>query len=166
MLCQSCGKNEAEFHYHANINGELRQLHLCQECAAKLGGASPFKQPQANYFNTFLSDLLHASRKNTGDTRQCPLCGATERSIISTGKVGCAQCYETFSDMLAPYIKRIHGNPVHCGKVPASAGPEIRRRREIESLRHELDAAVKIEDFEKAVILRDKIKELEGSEPV
>ncbi|NLO47965.1 MAG: hypothetical protein GX111_06565 [Clostridiales bacterium] len=166
MLCQNCGNNEAEYHYKTNINGEVRQLHLCKECAAKLSGGSPLKLPQVNFFNAFFTDLLGASRRNPSDSRQCPLCGATERSILSTGKVGCFQCYDTFCDMLTPFIKKIHGNAIHQGKAPSSAGPEIKRLREIESLKRELDSAVKTEDFERAVILRDKIRELEGSEAV
>jgi protein arginine kinase activator len=134
MLCQNCGSNEAEYHYSSNINGEIRQLHLCKECTAKLGGSIPFMQPQFNFFNSFFTNLLGASSHKPSDTRQCPLCGATERSILNSGKVGCAQCYDTFSDMLVPFIKRIHGNTEHQGKAPSSAGPEIKRLREIESL--------------------------------
>lgn len=162
MVCQNCGSNEADFHFNSNINGDIKELHLCSECASKLGGGNQYLFPQADYLNTILSDLLGASHKKAESTRQCPLCGATEQSIISTGKVGCAQCYDTFMDMLGPYIKRIHGNAVHCGKVPSSAGPEIKLRRDIERLKQELDQAVAAEEYENAAVIRDKIRQLEG----
>ena len=140
----------------------MKQLHLCSECASKLGSDNLLKSPPTDHFETFLSDFLGASRRQTSETKQCSLCGITERSILETGKVGCARCYETFSDMLAPYIKRIHSNTNHNGKAPVTAGPELKRKREIDTLKHQLDSAVEIEDFESAVIFRDKIKELEG----
>lgn len=162
MLCQNCGNYEADFHFNSNINGDIMELHLCSECASKLGAGSQYFFPQADYLNTILSDLLGASYKKAGDTKRCPLCGATEQNIVKTGKVGCARCYETFPDMLIPYIKRIHGNTTHCGKAPSSAGPEIKLRRDIERLKRELDAAVAAEEYENAAVLRDRIRELEG----
>ena len=37
MLCQSCGKKEATFHYTSNENGKVTELHLCHDCAAEKG---------------------------------------------------------------------------------------------------------------------------------
>lgn len=165
MTCQNCGNNEAEFHYNSNINGDIKALHLCSECASKLSGENQAIFPQVDYLHSILADLLGASRQKVSDARQCPLCHATENSIMRTGKVGCAQCYDTFIDLLTPYIKRIHGNTTHSGKAPSSAGPEIRLRREIERLRRELEAAVEAEEYENAAVLRDKIKKAEGGAP-
>ena len=39
--------------------------------------------------------------------------------------------------------------------------PELSKRREINALREELSTAVKEENFEKAIELRDKLRELE-----
>jgi protein arginine kinase activator len=56
--------------------------------------------------------------------------------------------------------------------VPERAGfrakidEEMKKRREINVLREQLKQAVKSEEFEKAAILRDKIRELEGGEGV
>ena len=35
MLCEKCNKNEAKFHLIMLINGEKRELSLCEECASK-----------------------------------------------------------------------------------------------------------------------------------
>lgn len=82
--------------------------------------------------------------------------------IAKTGKVGCAQCYETFFDDLLPSIRRIHGNTRHTGKLAGSAGKELRVVNELEQARQELHDAIEKQEFEKAAKLRDRIKELEG----
>ena len=37
MKCSNCGKNNANVSFNQNINGEVTNLHLCEECAHKLG---------------------------------------------------------------------------------------------------------------------------------
>ena len=37
MLCDNCKKNEANVRYYENINGEKKELKLCEECSKKLG---------------------------------------------------------------------------------------------------------------------------------
>ena len=33
MLCDNCGKKEANVRYWENINGKKRELNLCDECS-------------------------------------------------------------------------------------------------------------------------------------
>lgn len=89
------------------------------------------------------------------EDRRCPKCGTRESELTKTGKVGCAQCYKTFWDILQPYIQRIHGNSAHTGRKPS-------QNRELDELRIALKKAVDVQDFERAAELRDKIKELES----
>ena len=35
MLCDNCGKREANVRYQENINGQIRELNLCEECSRK-----------------------------------------------------------------------------------------------------------------------------------
>jgi protein arginine kinase activator len=166
MLCQNCGKNNAAFHYKTSVNGMISELHLCADCASKIKhdgqtNTNVFDINGGNYFASLLSDFLGSGvQSNAG---RCPLCGATARDISRTGKAGCARCYETFSDMLLPYIKRIHGNIRHNGKLPASAGAELQLKRRIDKLKGELNRAVEAQNYEHAAQLRDRIKELERS---
>lgn len=37
MLCDNCGKKEANVHYLRNINGIKKEMNLCEECSEKLG---------------------------------------------------------------------------------------------------------------------------------
>ena len=35
MICQICGKNLANVHYKSVINGKIREIYMCSECASK-----------------------------------------------------------------------------------------------------------------------------------
>ena len=37
MLCQNCGKNEANIRYTQIVNGVKKEMALCSDCAEKLG---------------------------------------------------------------------------------------------------------------------------------
>lgn len=165
MLCQNCKNANAEFHYKSTINGKTSELHLCAECAAKM--APKLNLDDTFSLNSYLGSLLPGFMgpfNTLPETRRCPLCGATARDIRRSGKVGCAQCYESFSELLLPYIQRIHGTARHSGKLPAAAGESLKRRREAESLQAELKQAVEAQEFEKAAELRDRLRALEAEE--
>ena len=54
MLCENCGKREANVRYSENINGRVKQMNLCEECSKKLGiGDIDFNM----IFQTFLGNL-------------------------------------------------------------------------------------------------------------
>lgn len=37
MVCQNCGKNEANVKYTQIVNGVKKEMVLCEECAEKMG---------------------------------------------------------------------------------------------------------------------------------
>ena len=45
MRCQHCNQNEATTFIKRNINGHKEELHLCSECAKKLGVMDEFRMP-------------------------------------------------------------------------------------------------------------------------
>lgn len=156
MLCQSCEKRSADMHIKTILNGELKEMHLCSDCAVKLGYSS---------FMGFNFDKLFGSlMEGTGFqqmNKRCPDCGSEFNDIVRTGKVGCASCYTTFYHELLPSIQRIHGRTHHTGKLANSAGTEVKIKNEISKCRNELQQAIKDQEFERAAELRDKIRELE-----
>lgn len=161
MLCQSCQKNQATTHIKTIINGELTEYMLCPECAKKMGYGNIFED-MAFDFSSFLGNFLGNGLPPRTSATRCKGCGAAFADIAKSGKVGCAECYETFFDDLLPSIRRIHGNTRHTGKLAGSAGKELRVVNELEQARQELRTAIEKQEFEKAAKLRDKIKELEG----
>ena len=168
MLCEKCEKNEATIHYSEIINGKKTEMALCSECADKMGISSDPYSGFGDLFGTgsLLSSFFGASpsqmRRSTASERRCPVCGASMPEIQKQGKVGCAECYTTFKNELMPTIRRIHGDAKYRGAVPAAPTDDeaAKRAAELKSLRDELSAAIKNEDFERAAELRDKIREL------
>lgn len=147
MFCESCGKNPVTTHVKTIINGELTEYSLCTECAQKLGYVS----------------LLGGFYRKTSSTEAiyCKCCGSTFEDIARSGNVGCSECYHTFYERLIPLIQRIHGNAKHRGKVPGGSTLQTQPQGQLSVMRRELREAIEAEDFEYAVTLRDRIKNLE-----
>ena len=183
MICEKCGKNEATIHYSEIINGKKRSYALCRDCADEMGvGDIPtpsFGFGTDSLLSTFFGDmfptLTQDRRRTQTPERRCPVCGASLSDIASDGKVGCSECYRTFREELMPTIRRIHGSAVYKGengekpekaaegKSQAAEGMRetpSEPRSEADALRAELYEAIKNEDFERAAVLRDKIKAL------
>lgn len=166
MFCDKCGKNPAVVHRITTINGKKKEVHLCKECAMQEKGIiidSPFS------INALLSSLLDMGgetpiKVEKLETVKCSQCGMGFVEFKKTGKLGCGKCYASFEDRLLPLLKRVQGNTRHCGKIPRRIGGSLRTKKEIESLQEELERAVRAEEYERAVELRDRIKSLrEGS---
>ncbi len=165
MLCQSCGKREANTHIKKIINGKLTEYKLCDQCAAKLGYTDMFSDFNFD-FNNFLGSFFENNQSHFAqlDNKRCDFCGTSFMDISSTGKVGCARCYDTFFDELMPSIKRIHGNTKHSGKFAFVAGKENILKNKVQDLEEEMKVAINDQDFEKAAKIRDEIKDLKSKE--
>ncbi|MBE6835950.1 MAG: hypothetical protein E7515_06850 [Ruminococcaceae bacterium] len=164
MMCQSCGKAQATTHFKRIINGEVTEGHLCSDCAKALGVNDMFSSFDFS-FSDLLSDFFADSpvAALSANSVKCENCGSSFNDIVNSGRIGCADCYETFFDKLMPSIQRLHGNTKHEGKVPLNeVTNEDKTVSDVASLREELNKAIENEDFETAAKLRDKIKELEG----
>ena len=169
MLCQNCGKNEATTHIKQVINGDTAERHLCSECAEHLGYGDAFSGFGFNIsglFGNFFGDAVHSLNTPRKVTR-CPKCGYSFNDIVREGRVGCAECYNTFYNELRPSLQRIHGQVQHNGKIASTAetvSEEEDKPDELESLKMQMAEAVKAQNFELAAELRDKIRELDGGE--
>lgn len=163
MLCQVCNKKDATVHYTKIINGEIEELHMCDECAKD---NNEFEFDSTFSFHKLLTGLIDSLQGETKGEEIgefiCPFCGLSYAQFRQTGKFGCSQCYETFQSNLAPLFKGIHGHNKHMGKVPKRTNKTLAQEREIARLRREMSKLVSQEAFEEAAILRDKIKKLEN----
>lgn len=195
MKCQHCGKNEVNVHLRQSINGQTSEYALCSECAEKLGVGGMFADFDSfggfggmNFLNSFPfggsmfaplfgSMMGGSAAKTLPQTRRCELCGSSFDDIAKRGKTGCAQCYDTFGDRLAPSIERMHNRTRHIGKLPGKAAPaptappsaqrqvskpETSKADTVETLRARLNEAIAKEEYEQAAVLRDRIKEMEN----
>ncbi len=96
------------------------------------------------------------------EEKKCPVCGHTYSDFMRTGKIGCSECYKTFRSPIKQTLSRIHPNTVHTGKIPSKSGEELKLKRKYESLKTQLSAAVKNEDYETAAKLHKEIKAMEN----
>lgn len=163
MLCQNCNDREATVHVTKIINNQKQEFHLCEQCARENDDINFDTTFTINNFLTGLLDSIHSSpfKVDYIKTTTCSKCGMNYGKFKELGRLGCSECYKTFNEKLMPLVKRIHGSENHTGKIPKKAGSRIKLKREIMSLKKQLQRAVEREEFEKAAKLRDQIKELE-----
>lgn len=172
MLCDICTKNQATVHLTEIVDGQITELHLCEQCA---------KEKSAQMEQQFgLSDLLaglvdfgkHMEEKDDLKLK-CPNCKLTYKDFKKIGRLGCSYCYVTFRKYLDPLLKSIHGASQHLGKVPPGQlvktkeqlePKELEQTDELEVLKQKLQKAIAKEEFEEAAKLRDRIRELEAKE--
>ena len=58
-------------------------------------------------------------------------------------------------------LRKIHGSDKYIGKMPFKGEGVLEDQQNIRRLKNELNELVQTEEFEKAAVLRDRIKELE-----
>lgn len=141
MKCTNCGKNEANYHYTSNINGNVTERHLCAECAAGLGREYDLFDDFDNVFENMLGSFFGRRRGSS------PWGGM---SLLSP-------------TLLMPRIEVVLKNE-QATKAETDSDPEMQKAREINMLRAQMKEAAESEDFEKAAEIRDKIKSLEKTE--
>ncbi|MBL7069764.1 MAG: UvrB/UvrC motif-containing protein [Candidatus Omnitrophica bacterium] len=166
MLCDICGKNDATVHLTEIVDNKMTKLHLCEECAKKKGA----EMEEHFGLSDLLAGLVDFETKVTHKKelkKKCARCGMTYEDFRRTGRLGCGECYATFEESLVPLIKRVHGSSEHLGKVPSRVSKPVKVQASqkkidgLEELKRRLQRAVKLEQFEDAARLRDKIRELE-----
>ncbi len=165
MLCQVCGKKRANVHVKQIINDVKTEMMLCEGCAQGLGITSAIENELdsgfEDLFGSFFPSYVSSPYRLDYSVNRCEKCGTSFEDVSSTGKLGCANCYKTFYKELLPYIKRIHGNTKHSGKVAVCAKVCCDScHNKMKELQIQLENAVENQEFEKAAILRDEIKEL------
>lgn len=161
MICENCGKNQANTHLKSIVNGKHTEMWLCSDCAKAMGVGNMFTHT-ATDFSSFLGSFFGDGLPSRTSATRCKSCGTSFADIARSGKVGCADCYTNFYDELLPSIQKIHGNIQHTGKVANGVDIKVKVTREIEKTKQQLAQAVREQNFELAAKLRDKINELEG----
>lgn len=178
MLCEKCKIREANVFYTEIIDGDQKtEHHLCSQCAKEMD----FGQYSGIFdrdftFSKILSGLLGDVFKNEEKKEYgqivCPTCKTSYDDFVKNSRFGCKDCFEVFNLLINDNIKQIHGNDTHVGKIPKNYNQSrilpksevegfdmiSEEEREINNLKHELEEAVKKEDYEKAAIIRDRIK--------
>lgn len=193
MLCDKCKKRDAKIYYTEIVNGEMKEQHLCEECAAectRFHMNSTFMNKDVSVgdiLSSILGNYRNASNsksnengkedtktettgkeKSKDDIIRCENCGMTYEQFLQQGMFGCAKCYENFRKILSRSLKSLHGADTHVGKKPkgyvSSMNKIVNDLSEIDKKSLLLQEAIEKEEFEEAAKLRDEIRSLKEKE--
>lgn len=158
-----CQKEEATIFYKEMINNKHAEMHLCDKCAYEQGVKKLQIPPAITNLLSVLAELGAETLSKEIVEEKCPGCGLTYSDFRERGKLGCGQCYQSFSEPLSNILRKIHGNIRHIGKSPCKVpvSKDIGKTQKIELLRQALNEAIKKEEYEEAAKLRDQIRDLE-----
>ena len=164
MVCDVCKQRQATVHLTEIVNDQMTELHLCEDCANQKGA-----QVESHFgLSDLLAGLADVSKSTEFEAevpeKSCPTCGMTYNDFRKVGRLGCSECYKTFKRSLSSLLKRIHGSTHHLGKAPASTVKPAKAKSELIALKHRLEQAIEMEEFEEAARLRDQIRQMEHHE--
>jgi len=176
MLCDNCKEKNATVMYTEIINGEKKEMHLCEECSHKLGIDNiSFNMPInfSSFFGGLLDDYSEEEFMpllKTAKELKCDNCNLTYDEFINQGKFGCEECYNTFSNKIDSLLKRLHGDSKYVGRKALNSGAKnvvkdeekvekkSSKETKLEKLQNDLKKAIAEERYEDAAKIRDQIK--------
>lgn len=155
MKCEKCGK-EANFFYSSTVNGQHEEHCFCAECAKEAGFENAFRfepmQPFGGMFDGFFESFFAPARMLPSfDSFGGPF-----------GRMMAQAAPHMNFFISAPQLQQAAAQSEAETQVPADAGEDVKARREREALKQQLQDAVEKEDFETAITLRDRLKQMEA----
>ncbi|MDQ6631408.1 MAG: UvrB/UvrC motif-containing protein [Verrucomicrobiota bacterium] len=153
-----CKQNDAKVYLTQIVADKIQKVDLCEECAKNKGANDPAGFNLADLLLGLGASQELATPEGSEDIK-CPTCGFTQADFKKAGRLGCAECYNTFAEGLESLLKSMHKGTKHAGKVPLGFRRSHDLSDQLKALQKKLDKAVATEDFEVAAGLRDEIKE-------
>jgi protein arginine kinase activator len=178
MTCDICGKKKATVHLTEIVDEQASEMHLCEECARQKNTQMEQQFGLADLL-AGLSDAnkIPASKEGEKNVLKCSRCGLLYEDFRKFGRLGCGECYTSFKEHLTGLLRKIHGSNEYLGKTPVTYKEKEKKvtgtisegatipflpAETLSDLKKQLQSAIALEDFEKAALLRDKIRALEG----
>ena len=162
MKCDVCGKNDAVIHVKQIMGEQVKELHLCTNCAGDKGISGEEDLVELS-LSQLLTGLIDLTDKYSGNEVRdvCSVCGTTIKDFRKNASVGCADCYNVFSKDIETYLENTAGQVQHTGKLPEKVVTLKTLLVDKESLKAKLEKAIAAENYEQAAVLRDRIKIIE-----
>jgi protein arginine kinase activator len=166
-MCSICKEKPATI-FLSNISAENKKvdLDLCEACAKAKGIDDPSVLLLAS------ADLMlglgasqEIEQSAGGVELKCPRCGFTQADFKKSGRLGCPDCYKTFSEGLSSLLKTMHKGTRHVGKAPEALRASRDSADKMKVLQKKLIKAIESENFEEAAQLRDEIKQITERSP-
>lgn len=159
MLCSVCKEAEATVHLTQIVGDKMQKVDLCEACSKQKGVNDPTGFSLADLLLGLGAAQEVEQASGTSDLK-CPNCGFTQADFKKSGRLGCPECYNVFSEGLEGLLKTMHKATKHVGKVPQALKAVRDFKEKMKSLQKKLDKAVAEENFEQAAQLRDELKQL------
>ena len=136
-LCQHCGQMNANFYYKSIVNGQVTEVELCSACAQELGYTDALKESALNrsFFDLFRPEVPFGFSP-----------------LLQLGRTAADQ-----QEAAAP-----NGEEEQAAPLAQSYTNPWQKQRELNMLKAQLQRAVEEENFEKAILLRDEIRQKEA----
>jgi protein arginine kinase activator len=137
----------------------MQKLDLCEDCAKAKGVNDPAGFALADLM-LGLGAAQEIEQAAGGTELKCPRCGFTQADFKKSGRLGCPECYKTFSVGLSGLLKTMHKGTRHVGKAPETMRTAHENADRLRTLQKKLEKAIESENFEEAAQLRDEIKQV------
>ena len=181
MKCQNCGKNNANVSYTRIMNGDKTELHLCSDCAKEMNINVNFNFGLDDMFSNFFDDFARIrslampgfrglrALENGLDNLMSDSFFESDPFFRVNNVLGTA--HDNLDDVLNEIQKKHKEKSGEDKKKMSDAKEEKaekkenkvedKKQNEIAQLKAKIQEYIQSEEYEKAAILRDKIKELE-----
>lgn len=171
MICEKCKKNKATVKIVKIVGDQKIEESLCVNCAFGVESKNQNSIKKSFDINKFMGSLLNSADINVdgilhskiveeNNEKKCDLCGTTYDEIKNFGLIGCGKCYKVFKQEIEEKIRSYQGMSQMRKRKKYNFISE--NEKNIDDLEYELKEAIKYEEYEKAVVIRDCIKELES----
>lgn len=164
MLCEVCKENDVAITLTEIDGGGVRQVRLCERCAAERGVQGAVASPKP-VLESFLQNAQQQLAASQDDVGRCSFCASTLRDFRQSGRLGCPYCYTAFESSLRELLRKVHGSARHTGRLYNSGAHATSAVAQVaptaDRLRERLERAIRNEEFELAASLRDQLRALE-----
>jgi protein arginine kinase activator len=169
--CDCCGAPATVFLTQV-VDGVATHLCLCDKCARDRGFSEATGMPPKGLAGFW--DFRTRGAVDKGGDLACPKCGTTVAKLCATSRVGCAQCYSAFCNIIFEKVSSRGGGGQFAGKIPTllpesttaqpipgpadgKRGPRSSIDGHVRKLFHNLRIAIVEERYEDAARIRDEI---------
>jgi len=161
MKCEICRKREALIYIQQVMGKDKVEMHLCERCAKERGITAGGDKLEVS-LGSLLTDLLGSKQPAAHQKAvACPGCQRTVEEFIKTHRMGCSECVKAFDAELRELKEKVGEPAQHVGKFPRRLKTYKTYLVDVARLKRGLKEALGREDYERAAVLRDKIRELE-----
>lgn len=165
MKCNFCGCDKAVLHIKEIIDGEQYEINTCKKCETENNIIEKCLELEDHNLSDVFVNCKHIAtktQKNNTKEKNCGYCGYALSEFLDTNTLSCPNCYEAFKTYINKNIKKIHRSTKHIGKIANSKIKTKDIESEIDKCNNAIDLLVENENYEEALVLKNKLIELKN----